>query len=316
MSKLTPWGRAEVAGGLAGPRNRRILRNVNETNSPPARVRPRHVWAVASTPRMLGFALVILLAVFATVWLGTWQLDRALAKAEQAQAAEMAARLEAPPEPLAQIVAPQTRFVQSMVGQRVEVDGTFEGPEFFVPRKFMPDPADPKNKDLWTHGYWILTPLRTADGAIMPVVRGWVEDDDAGYLNAEGLNARVIGALDGTDGAGEDVSGNTIGSVSTGQLANIWDGPLYSGYIIATSIDGAPDLPGELPAIVAAPTPVLEGGGLNFRNLAYAAEWFVFGGFALAVWWRMIRDDSRDLAAAEAEVPATPRNPEQEEITP
>lgn len=300
MSKLTLLRGSESGRNLAEAPKTRILKGVNETNSLPARVRPRHVWAVASTPRMLGFALVILLAVFATVWLGTWQLDRALAKAEQTQAAEMAARLEAPAEPLEEIVEPQTQFVQSMVGQRVEVEGTLEGPEFFVPRKFMPDPDDPKNKDLWTHGYWILTPLRTDAGAIMPVIRGWVEDDDAAYLNAEGLQVRAIGALDGTDGAGEEVSGNTIGSVSTGQLANIWDGPLYSGYMIATSIDGAPDVPDNLPEIVAAPTPVLEGGGLNFRNLAYAAEWFVFGGFALAVWWRMIRDDSRDLAAAES----------------
>lgn len=254
---------------------------------------------------MLGFALVMIAAVAATVWLGTWQLDRALSKAEQAQAAEVAARLEAPPEPLADIVAPQTQFVQSMVGQRAEVEGVFEGPEFFVPRKFKVDPDDPKNKDLWTHGYWLLTPLRTDEGAVMPVVRGWVEHDDPAYLNAEGLRVSVIGALDGTDGAEEGPSGNTIGSVSTGQLANIWNGPLYSGYMIATSIDGAPDVPDNLPAIVPAPTPALEGGGLNFRNLAYAAEWFVFGGFAVAVWWRMIRDDARELAAAEA-APASP----------
>ena len=124
-----------------------------ERNPAPAtrpRIRPRHVWKVASTPRMLGFALVIIVAAVACVKLGTWQLDRAVAKAEQAEAAELDARLEAPPEPLDEVVAPQTQFVQSMVGQRVEASGEFEGPEFFVPRKFRPDPADPKNKDLWT----------------------------------------------------------------------------------------------------------------------------------------------------------------------
>lgn len=250
---------------------------------------------------MLGFAVVILLAVFVTVKLGTWQLDRAVAKAEQAQSAELDARLDAPPVPLTDVVEPQTRFVQSMVGQRVEVSGEFEGPEYFVPRKFRPDPADPKNKDLWTHGYWVLTPLRTPEGAIMPVVRGWVEHDDPGYLDAAGSEVKVVGALDGTDPAGAAPSGNTVGAVSTGQLANIWDGPLYSGYLVATAIDGAPPAPEGLPSLEPAATPVLEGGGLNLRNLAYAGEWFIFGGFALAVWWRMIRDDSRELAAREAE---------------
>jgi len=263
------------------------------------RIRPRHVWKVASTPRMLGFAVVIIIAAVACVKLGTWQLDRAVAKAEQAEAAELAARLEAPPEPLDDVVAPQTQFVQSMVGQRVEASGEFEGPEFFVPRKFRPDPADPKNKDLWTHGYWVLTPLRTDEGAILPVVRGWVEHDDPAYLNAEGTDVQVIGALDGTDPAEEGVSGDHISTVSTGQLANIWDGALYSGYAIATSIEGGPATPEHLPALEPAATPVLDGGGLNLRNLAYAGEWFIFGGFAVAIWWRMIRDESRELAAQE-----------------
>src|SRR5699024_9991683 len=55
----------------------------------------------------------------------------------------------------------------------------------------------------------------------------------------------------------------------------------------------------NLPALEPAATPVLDGGGLNLRNLAYAGEWFIFGGFAVAIWWRMIRDESRELAARE-----------------
>src|SRR5699024_6951392 len=216
-------------GGVKEPNGEELRSTAPPPERKPApaarpRLRPRHVWKVASTPRMLGFALVIIVAAVACVKLGTWQLDRAVAKAEQAEAAGLHARLEAPPEPLDEVVAPQPQFVQSMVGQRVEASGELEGPEFFVPRKFRPDPADPKNKDLWTHGYWILTPLRTDEGAILPVVRGWVEHDDPAYLNAEGIEVQVIGALDGTDPAEEGVSGNHISTVSTGQLANIWDG--------------------------------------------------------------------------------------------
>lgn len=282
----------------------RILGGVTQRNTAPAKakVRPRHVWKVASTARMIGFAIVIIAAVIVTVKLGTWQLDRAVAKAEQSQAAEVAARLEAPAEPIDDVVAPQTRFVQSMVGQRVELQGEFVGPEFFVPGKFLPDENDPQNKDLWTHGYWVITPLETEDGAIMPVVRGWVEDDDPAYLNAEGMGVDVVGALDGSDPAGQAPSGHHIGEVNTGQLANVWQGPLYAGYVVATSIDPSPETPEGLAPMEPAQTPTLDGGGLNLRNLAYAAEWFVFGGFALAVWWRMIRDEARELAAQEAEL--------------
>lgn len=282
----------------------RILGGVSEEKTAPtrARIRPRHVWQIAKTPRMIGFALVIIVAVAVTVKLGTWQLDRALSKAEQTQAAEVAARLDAPPEPIADVVAPQTQFTQAMVGQRVEVSGEFGGPEFFVPGKFRPDESDPENKDLWTHGYWVLTPLQTQEGATMPVVRGWVEHDDPAYLNAEGTQVVAVGALDGSDPAGEPPADNYVGEVNTGQLANVWEGKLYSGFMVATAIDPQPPTPEGLPPLEPAPTPSLDGGGLNLRNLAYAAEWFVFGGFAVAVWWRMIRDEARDLATYETQL--------------
>ena len=30
---------------------------------------------------------------------------------------------------------------------------------------------------------------------------------------------------------------------------------------------------------------------MNIQNLAYAVEWVIFGGFALFLWWRMLRDE-------------------------
>lgn len=36
------------------------------------------------------------------------------------------------------------------------------------------------------------------------------------------------------------------------------------------------------------------GDGANLRNLAYAVEWFVFAGFALFIWYRMVRDEAID----------------------
>jgi ABC-type nickel/cobalt efflux system permease component RcnA len=36
------------------------------------------------------------------------------------------------------------------------------------------------------------------------------------------------------------------------------------------------------------------GGGLSWRNLAYALQWWVFALFAAYMWWRMVRDDYED----------------------
>ncbi len=32
-------------------------------------------------------------------------------------------------------------------------------------------------------------------------------------------------------------------------------------------------------------------GGFDLQNLSYALEWWVFAGFAVFLWWRLVRDD-------------------------
>ena len=46
------------------------------------------------------------------------------------------------------------------------------------------------------------------------------------------------------------------------------------------------------------PTPMGET-GVNWRNAAYAVQWWVFAAFALWMWGRMVRDETR-RAQAEA----------------
>ena len=35
------------------------------------------------------------------------------------------------------------------------------------------------------------------------------------------------------------------------------------------------------------------GAGLNIQNLAYAAQWWIFGAFAVLLWLRLVRDEAR-----------------------
>jgi hypothetical protein len=52
----------------------------------------------------------------------------------------------------------------------------------------------------------------------------------------------------------------------------------------------------------------------KLRNILYAIEWWVFGGFAVFLWWRWVRDEldrARDGAATgepadHAEIASTP----------
>ncbi|WP_230685068.1 hypothetical protein [Cellulomonas sp. JZ18] len=38
--------------------------------------------------------------------------------------------------------------------------------------------------------------------------------------------------------------------------------------------------------------PTRAGTGLNVQNLAYAAQWWIFGLFAVGLWWRLVRDEA------------------------
>ena len=60
---------------------------------------------------------------------------------------------------------------------------------------------------------------------------------------------------------------------------------------------GQPVAPGAVALTAVPPAPVDEGGGLGLRNAAYALQWWLFGAFALLLWWRMVRQDAVDEAA-------------------
>jgi hypothetical protein len=58
---------------------------------------------------------------------------------------------------------------------------------------------------------------------------------------------------------------------------------VYGGYVI--SDDPPPGLQ-QIPS----PPPDREV-SLNLLNLFYAAEWVLFAGFAVFLWWRLVRDE-------------------------
>jgi len=249
---------------------------------------------------MLGIFALLLVGAIVCVRLGAWQIDRAVGAAEQQAAIEQAAREQSPPVPVADVVLPQSSFTQSMVGARVELTGTWE-PDltYWVPGRELEGRS----------GYLLLSAFREdGTGAIMPVVRGWVAEKDPAYLEVPTGTVTVVGFIDGSEAADTGASGSDeIDAVSAGALVNAWGGPIYSGYIILISAAPAAGAPGAAPEglapIEGMPPPALPSGGLNLRNVAYAAEWFIFGGFALVLWGRMVRDEVRVRRTERGEAP-------------
>lgn len=249
----------------------------------------------ALTPRMLVLLVVLLAAAAVCGRLGAWQLDRAELRGQASAEERVAALRDQPPERLQDVLAPQSAFPGDLVGRTVVARGTFEDDELLVPGRTLEG----------REGLLVLTPLRLEDAgpdgsrAVLAVVRGWVPSVEA----AQSLDAapagvvEVTGYLQAGEAAGSgDVPLGQVEGISPGELVNRWGGPIYSAYVVATGTDPAQD-----PALAQLPPPSAPGGGLNVQNLAYALQWWVFAGFAILLWLRMVRDEARALAEEDAD---------------
>lgn len=244
---------------------------------------------------MVALFVVLALAAYGCIQLGVWQLDRAAIRGAQAAREIEAGRLAAAPAPLAEALVVGQDFRTDQQLRKVTVTGEYRE------QVLVPDRAvDGSAATLVVTALWITGGPDT--GAMVPVLRGWVAPSDvttadgvarpataaAGDLLAvpSGRVTAVGHLTDSEKAIVGDFPDGMVGAVSTGELANLWGGPTFTGFVVLT--DSEPD--SLLPTV---PPPSYEQQkGINLQNLAYAGEWFIFGGFALLLWWRFVREDA------------------------
>ena len=244
---------------------------------------------------MIGLLIVFLLAALVCGRLGAWQLDRAYERAEHAAQQEAAEAVAAGPDWLGDLLAPQESFPGELVGREVRVTGELDpSGSLLVPGRVLEGRT----------GYLVLTPLRVSDdgtggaswaglsGApVLAVIQGWVPvPADAEALVLPDGEITLTGWLqagESTSGSAAVVDGQTE-QIALGALVNEWGGPIYTGYLVATEGPGSPEGGG----VAALPRPTIDGGSeANLQNLFYALQWWVFGGFAVLLWIRLVRDE-------------------------
>lgn len=137
---------------------------------------------------------------------------------------------------------------------------------------------------------WVLARLIVpvnGQQASLPVIRGYVAagqplpDPPTGEVRLEGW--MQLG--DGPPPSGApDISTKTVVGVSDAQLVKQWGAPIYAGYLLRTQSSAPEDQ-----ALDPVPLPKQDA-GYRLLNLSYALQWFVFAGFAIWMWWRIVRD--------------------------
>ena len=245
----------------------------------------------ALAPRLWwGHALAVVLVAAAAV-LGVWQVEAWQARRD----AEARDLTQVEPVPLVEVLGPDDPFPGDRVGQPVTVGGTWlaDATVFISGRERE-----------GVDGYWMVTPLALDADAAIPVVLGWVADPESAPATPRG-DAELVGWLQPPEGTGavdDDPTDDVLPQLRAADLVQLVDRDLYGAYAVAR--DGV----AGLPAADLAQLP--EAGRFTaLRNLLYGVEWWVFGGFALFVWWRWVRDSTRppeeDVAPDEAPDAAT-----------
>lgn len=238
-------------------------------------------------PRYWGAHLLMVLAVAAAAGLGVWQYH----VWEAGRAAEARDLSSAAPLPLEKVMGGDDPFPGKYLGQPVSFGGEWLG----AGTLYVADRALDGER-----GYWVVTPVLVGDSA-MPVVRGWSARPEAPVPSGE---VEVEGWLQASEGSGagdEDPHDDVIPEMRIASIVEHVDVDLYSGYVVArtatTAGTGSSPEDAGLAAVTPESVPKVSN-VTHLRNLLYAFQWWIFGGFAIYVWSRWCRDtweESREV---------------------
>jgi surfeit locus 1 family protein len=234
-------------------------------------VRPRWVLALlAALAIAAGFAL-----------LGQWQLSRAVESGHvEKEPTEVVV-------PLSDDAEPAEPIRQTSTGQMVTVDGHWvSGDEQVIGNRLNGGVA----------GYWVVSHFAVDEPGEpgIPVARGWAKDEKSARAAAAALadeptqpvtiTARLL-PTEAPQVPDDGAEPHSMTTVSSAALINLWadfDSDVYAAYLVDH----------EAPAglVVIDSPPPSQQVELNWLNIFYAVEWVVFAGFAIFLWYRLVRD--------------------------
>lgn len=243
-------------------------------------------------PRMLALHLLAVVATAGAILLGLWQYG----VWQDGREHKTAAVVDARPAPLSSVMTADEAFPRTGVGKPVTLTGRWDpGATVYVSGRELHG----------REGFWAVTPVAVcptaeasagscAGAPAMLVVRGWtpkVADAPA----APSGKVRVTGWLQPGEGSGDTdphPDDDVIAQLRVPDVLQRVDRDLYGAYVIAKRVSPATaSAAGQaLEAVTPAALPKASA-FTSVRNLLYALEWWVFGGFGVYVWLRWCRDE-------------------------
>lgn len=254
------------------------------------------------TPRWFGINVFVLLAIPFCIFMGSWQLSRFEDRMTESRDAgkQVVTDGRETPRPLARLL-PVDKVTS---GKQVTATGRYAR-QLLVPGRQLDD----------REGYYVLTLLRVDGGKALPVVRGWLPGtpDPAKVPAAPKGEVTVTGALQASETPGDNgvsaqggLPAGQTAAISAASLINLVPYGVYDAWITLTTAD---------PGLTAVPATAPADSGLDlkaFQNLGYTGEWFVFAGFVVFMWFRLVRREVEFVRDAELGILPDDEQPQRE----
>ncbi len=253
------------------------------------------VWTVARRPRWIAALTLALVVAAGFAGLSQWQLARAVATGT---VIERNTETSVPVENVAKPQAPVTSRANAQV---VTATGRWNAGDYSLVSNRL-------NRGVM--GYWVVghfsAGLDSGTTAGLAVAVGWSVDRAGATSALKALGKEASLAVVPIEGRyipaegpqDSDFEHGKLSTMTPGAFLNTWKTPdaagVYGGYL--TSAVAAPGL-----TRIDSPKPSSDV-EVNLLNIFYAVEWVVFAGFAIFLWYRLVRDawEREQEEAAEA----------------
>lgn len=252
------------------------------------------------------FAIGLLVAVGCCA-AGVWQYHRWHGKRDAN--AELRANAAAGPVPVDQLMTADRPFDPANRMRQLQAVGSYQAAdELYVRQRQVNDEV----------GFLVVTPLRTTDGPMLLVVRGWLPAEGSATQTptapappAGQVRLVARGYPGEPGGLGVGLPAGQIQRINVAAIGARLGAPVYLGYAELISTEpvggGAANAQpaGEQPAsaLPVLPPPDLSnpaGGADEWQHLAYVVQWFCFALLALAAPVLLAHFERRELATARA----------------
>jgi len=263
-------------------------------------------FSVALKPKWIGALLLALAAAALFAGLGQWQLGRAFSNQPAASPSTSTSGPEVP-KPLDSLLLPGAQLLASSADVLTYADLRLNTKHTYIVR----DRVQLIGQETQV-GYWLIGEAKARNGASITVALGYAHELAAAeqarrfMIQAADMAAGYVPVQGRLEPPEEPLSTDMAKpylykSISTAQLVNAYSPNKairsYDAFLVVTG--GLPT--GGISPIVIGKAP--DQTQVNLLNAFYAAEWTLFAGFAVFMWWRMVRDEVLLLRALPAQSP-------------